>query len=152
MSRVAAFFYSRHLPSPPFALLTEMANPTQKCLHPSCEVQWGDVKDGDTAALGDWMPGKGKALNMLGEPNFRAAKLEWRDAQGAICKCNGPEVMEEKERALETMGHAKGPAFTELVNRRCSFICVSHLQPQQHHVNKKGKRCHAHGANVSKSL
>jgi hypothetical protein len=67
---------------------------------------------------------------------------------------DGAEVLEEKERLLEEMGHAKGPAFTftQLVNQRCSYLCVSHLQPQQCYVGKKGKRCVASGANVSKIL
>jgi hypothetical protein len=130
-----------------------MANASQKCLHPKCGVKWGELKDGDAAALGEWMPSKGKALNMVGEPNFRAQKLEWRDVQGAVCKYNGPELMEEKERVLETMGHAaRTPAFTKLVNQRHSFICVSHLQPQQYYVNKKNKRCLCHGANVRRDL
>ena len=65
MSRVAAFFYSRHLPSPPFALLTAMANASQKCLHPKCDVKHGDLNDGDAASLGDWMGFKGGALNLI---------------------------------------------------------------------------------------
>jgi hypothetical protein len=32
------------------------------------------------------------------------------DMQGATCLHDGIEVLEEKERFLEEMGHAKGPA------------------------------------------
>ena len=152
MSRVAAFFYSRHLPSPPFALLTAMANASQECLHPRCDVKFRDVKDGDVAYLGEWMSYKGGATNLIGEPNFRSRRLEWRDVQGAICKYDGQEVLEEKERALEQMGHAKGPDFTLLANQRHSFVCVSPLQPQQYHVDDNQRRCLSHGANVRKDL
>jgi hypothetical protein len=115
-------------------------------------MKFRDVKDGDVAYLGDWMARKGGALNLIGEPNFCSRRLEWRDAQGAICKYDGREVLEEKERALEEMGHAKGPDFTKLVNQRYSFVCVSPLQPQQYHVDDNQRRCLSHGANVRKDL
>jgi hypothetical protein len=51
------------------------------------------------------------------------------DVQGATCLHDGVGVFEEKEMFLEEIGHAKGPAFTQLVNQRCSYLCVSHLQP-----------------------
>jgi hypothetical protein len=98
------------------------------------------------------MAGKGEVVDSMGQLNFRVRKLEWRDEQGAICLYDGSEVLEEKERLLEEMGHAKDPAFYQLVNQRYSYLCVSHLRPHQYYVDRKGKRCVASGANVSKTL
>jgi hypothetical protein len=128
MSRVSAFFYSRHLPSPPFALLTETANLSQECLHPRCAVKFRDVKDGDVACLGDWVGAKGGGLNLIGEPNFRTRRLEWKDVQGAICKHDGSEALEEKERALENDWPRHRPRLHE-ASQSAALLCVHEPPP-----------------------